>query len=72
MAKRVAVEPPQLAPPAKLLLDVRGAAQALSCSVWSVRWLLANRKIPKIKIGRKHLIDPEDLRLFIRDEKAVA
>jgi excisionase family DNA binding protein len=52
-----------------LLLDIKGAARFLSCSVWAVRSLLWDKKIPYIKIGRKYLIDPADLRAFVQREK---
>jgi len=53
-----------------LLLDIKGAAHALSTTTWAVRSLLWEGKIPYIKIGRKFLIDPADLRAFISLEKA--
>ena len=48
-----------------LLLDLPAAARALSSSVWTVRGLLWNNEIPHIKVGRKFLIRPSDLRSFI-------
>jgi excisionase family DNA binding protein len=53
-----------------LLLDIRGTARVLSSTVWTVRSLLWNGEIPFIKIGRKFLITPEDLRTFIEQKKA--
>ena len=55
-----------------LLLDVRGAAHVLCSSVWTVRGLLRHDEIPHIKIGRKFLIDPADLRAFILRKKVAA
>jgi excisionase family DNA binding protein len=55
-----------------LLLDIKAAARALSTTTWAVRSLLWEGKIPYIKIGRKFLIDPADLRAFINREKAAA
>jgi len=52
-----------------ILLDIKGAARALSSSVWAVRALIWDQKIPYIRLGRKFLIDPADLREFIRREK---
>ena len=61
---------PGLAPAREpILLDIPSAARALSCSVWSVRALLWDKKIPHIKIGRKFLIDPADLRRFVEQQK---
>jgi hypothetical protein len=71
MAK-AAVEPTELAIPEKLLLDIKGAALALSCSVWSVRNLIWCRKVPYLKLGRKFLFDPADLRAFIQRQKEAA
>ncbi len=53
-----------------MLLDIRGAARALSSTVWAVRGLLWDKQIPYIKIGKKFLIDPADLRAFIQRNKA--
>jgi len=58
--------------PEPLLLDIHGAARALSTTVWAVRSLLWDGKIPFIKIGRKYLIDPADLRKFIERSKEAA
>lgn len=58
--------------PEPLLLDVHGAARVLSTTVWAVRALLWDKQIPFIKIGRKHLIDPADLRAFIGRSKEAA
>jgi excisionase family DNA binding protein len=55
-----------------LLLDIKGAAHALSTTTWAVCSLLWEGKIPYLKIGRKFLIDPADLRAFISREKAAA
>jgi excisionase family DNA binding protein len=54
-----------------ILLDIKGAARALSSSVWAVRALIWNQKIPYIRLGRKFLIDPTDLREFVRREKTM-
>lgn len=55
-----------------LLLDIHGAARLLSATPWAVRSLLWDNKIPFVKIGRKHLISPDDLREFIQREKGGA
>lgn len=67
MARKQA--PPAVIPSEPLLLDIPGVARALSATPWAVRSLLWDGKIPYIKIGRKHLIDPADLRAFIAREK---
>jgi excisionase family DNA binding protein len=55
--------------PEPLLLDIHGAARMLSATPWAVRSLLWDNKIPFVKIGRKHLIDPTDLRAYVAREK---
>jgi excisionase family DNA binding protein len=56
--------------PERLLLDILGAARALSTTVWTVRSLLWDGKIPFVKIGRRFLVDPADLRAYIAREKS--
>jgi hypothetical protein len=55
-----------------LLLDIKAAARALSSTVWAVRSLLWSGDVPYIKIGRRFLIDPADLRAYIAREKGGA
>jgi excisionase family DNA binding protein len=55
-----------------LLLDIRGAAHALSSTVWTFRSLLWKKEIPFIRIGRRFLIDPADIREFIQRKKEEA
>lgn len=52
-----------------ILLAIPAAARALGCTVWAMRALLWDGKIPFIKIGRRFLVDPADLRAFIAREK---
>jgi len=56
--------------PEPLLLDIKGAAHMLSSTPWTIRNLLWAKKIPFIKIGRRFLIDPSDLRGFIARQKS--
>jgi hypothetical protein len=70
-AGSVAAEiPPQCAEP--LLVDIKGAARLLSVGPWAVRTLLWGRKLPYIKVGKKFLIDPQDIRTFIAESKRAA
>jgi excisionase family DNA binding protein len=66
-----AVQSPPLKPE-PLLLNIPEVAHMLSSSVWTVRGLLWNNEIPHIKIGRRFLVDPADLRAFIQRKKAEA
>lgn len=75
MARKKALAVPAVVPPAvhlhePFLLDINGAARMLSSTVWTVRNLLWAKKIPFVKIGRRFLIDPADIRVFIAREKA--
>jgi excisionase family DNA binding protein len=56
--------------PELLLLDIHGAARALSATPWAIRSLLWDGKIAFIKIGRRFLVDPADLRAYIAREKS--
>jgi excisionase family DNA binding protein len=69
--KAVSAVPAQtpVTPPEPLLLDLPAAARALSSTVWTVRGLLWRSEIPHIKVGRRFLIDPADLRAFIARRK---
>lgn len=58
------------APSEPLLLDIHGAARALSATPWAIRSLLWDGKIPFIKIGRRFLLVPADLRAYIAREKS--
>jgi excisionase family DNA binding protein len=69
--KKLSVVPATVSPE-PLLLDIRGAARALSSTVWAVRSLIWDGKIPYIKIGRRFLISPADLREFVAREKGGA
>jgi excisionase family DNA binding protein len=64
-----------LAAPTKsepLLLNIPEVARVLSSTAWTVRGLLWNNEIPHIKIGRRFLVDPADLRVFIQRKKEAA
>jgi excisionase family DNA binding protein len=47
------------------LLTIKQAAAYLSCAVWQVRTLLWSKEIAHIKLGKKFLIDRNDLDLFV-------
>jgi len=54
------------------LLSIPKCAEYLSCSVWAVRDLVRRKELPKIRLGKKYLIDRADLHSFIEREKAAA
>ena len=47
------------------LLTIKQSAAYLSCAVWQIRTLLWAKEIPHIKLGKKFLIDRDDLDSFI-------
>lgn len=55
----------------RLLVDIPAAARLLSTTVWAIRELLWSKQVRFVRIGRKHLIDPADLRAFIEKQKTV-
>lgn len=55
-----------------LLIPIPEAARRLSATIWAVRELLWAKKVRYIKLGRRFLIDPADLRAFIEREKGRA
>jgi len=69
MASKKNVSASAIPPAETLLLDIHGAARALSATPWAIRSLLWDGKIPFIKIGRRFLVDPADLRAYIAREK---
>jgi excisionase family DNA binding protein len=58
--------------PEPLLVDLKHAAHLLGSTVWTVRGLLWDKKLPFVKIGRRFLIDVADLRAFVAGLKAAA
>jgi excisionase family DNA binding protein len=51
------------------LLDNTEAAKLLNISPFSLRGKVLRREVPFIKIGRRTLFDPVDLRAFIEAAK---
>jgi excisionase family DNA binding protein len=47
------------------LLTIKQAAVYLSCAVWQIRTLLWSKEIAHIKLGKKFLIDRNDLDSYI-------
>lgn len=47
------------------LLTIKQAAAYLSCAVWQMRTLLWSKEIAHIKLGKKFLIDRDDLDRFV-------
>jgi excisionase family DNA binding protein len=51
------------------LLGVRDAAVYLGCTVWFVRSLVWNGEIPSCRLGKRLLIDRQDLDTYIEGAK---
>jgi excisionase family DNA binding protein len=54
------------------LLNNDQAADILNISPYSLRGKVSRREIPFIKVGRRTLFDPEDLRAYIDARKVPA
>ena len=55
-----------------LLIDVPAAAKLISSSKAVVRRLIRTGRLPVVAWGKKHLLDPADLRALIAQNKKVA
>ncbi|MCI0721079.1 MAG: helix-turn-helix domain-containing protein [Acidobacteria bacterium] len=52
------------------LMDVKEAAkQMLNVSPWTVRLWIRQGKLPFVRLGRRVLLDPKDLRAFIDENR---
>lgn len=61
---------PQLSTPAfPRTLSIKQAAAYLSCTVWFLRTLIWNRRIPFIRMGHSYVFDVDDLNRFIENNK---
>jgi excisionase family DNA binding protein len=49
------------------LLDVQAAAELLSVSPWTIRAYIRNGKINAVRIGRRVLLENEELQRLIND-----
>lgn len=68
MTEQTTHEPDPLHPQ-PLLVDAKGAAKLMSVSERFI-WGLANEGIlPRVRLGRRVLFDPDDLREWIRRNK---
>jgi excisionase family DNA binding protein len=49
------------------LLTIERAAEALGISPWTVRKYVANGKLRPVRIGRRVLIEPDEIRRIIEE-----
>lgn len=54
------------------LLNIKMAAVYLSASVWMMRQLVAEKKLPEIRFGTKLMFDRKDLDQFVDSLKDAA
>lgn len=54
------------------LLSVQEAAGFLGVTVWFIRGLVWNKKVPHLRLGRRFLFDRKDLENFIEQQKKEA
>ena len=55
----------------KRLMSIKEAADEYGASVWFWRSRLWSGDLPFVKVGRKQLIDRQDIEQFIRQHKTV-
>jgi len=51
------------------LLDIDQAAELLGLSSWTVRKLIAKRRLRPVRINRRVLLEPEELRRIVEEAK---
>ena len=54
------------------LLDIKAAARYLSSTVWKMRTLVWEKKLPHVRLGKRSLFDKFDLDKFVNSLKEVA
>jgi excisionase family DNA binding protein len=54
------------------LLNIKAAALYLSTTIWYMRTLIWERKIPFLKLGNAYGFDRQDLDAFITSQKTAA
>ena len=52
-----------------IAVDIPTAAKLLAITVWAMRQLIWQRKLPKRKIGKKFVILVADLRRFMQEQE---
>jgi|GEM_PF-1613765 len=53
------------------LLDVEKAGEALGVSPWTVRAYIRDQKLIPVRLGRRVLLEPSELRRFVNEAKQV-
>jgi excisionase family DNA binding protein len=60
------------APASGRYLTVKAAAAYIGATVWCVRQLIWDRKVPFVRLGNRYVIDRVDLDTFMQSQKAPA
>ena len=68
--KKRVVESPSVVP-VPLLVNLKAAAQLLGCTLWHVREMIW-AGFPHVKMGRRFLVSPDDLRDHVEKLKRAA
>lgn len=54
------------------LIDIEQAAEELSISPWTIRFLIRKKKLTPVKVGRRTLLEPSELDRFVQACKELA
>ena len=54
----------------KLAMGLREAGESVGLSHWTLRKMIAEGKLPSIRVGRRVLVEPEALRQLIERGKS--
>ena len=60
----------ELSEQAVRLLDLNGCASYLNLSYWTIRQMIHRGELPAVRVGRRLLIDLEDIDDFIEANKS--
>jgi excisionase family DNA binding protein len=60
------------APVSARYLTIKAAAAYIGATVWCVRQLIWDRKIPFVRLGKRYVIDRMDLDNFMQSQKVPA
>jgi len=66
VAKKKVVVVPTVEP---RLLDIKAAAEYLSCKIWFLRTLVWEKQIAHLRLGHRLVFDKKDLDRFVENQK---
>lgn len=53
-----------------MLLDLREASRQVGLSHWTLRLYIRQGKLQAVRLGRRVMIEPDELRRFVRENRA--